>query len=183
MAAKNDPKQAVIEVLNKARADELAAIFQYMSQHYALADGDYGQVAAPVKRVAIDEMRHAELLAERIYELGGVPVAAPSTATKKSQSIGEAMDYDVELEEKAIADYNAFHQVCVEARDNISAKLVELIMSEEQEHLNYFQNVDRHIRELGPAYLAQIAGGANDVPASAMGFVANKAAGKAAPQP
>ncbi|MCX5790565.1 MAG: ferritin-like domain-containing protein [Elusimicrobia bacterium] len=180
MAGKNDPKLAVIEVLNKARADELSAIFQYMSQHYALADGDYGEVAAQVKRIAIDEMRHAEMFAERVYELGGVPVSEPSMKTKKSQSIGEAMDYNVELEEKALADYNSFQQICVENRDSLSAKLFETIIDEEQAHLNYFQNIARHIRELGGAYLAQIAGGPGDVPASQMGFVAQKAsAGKA----
>ncbi|HAH06399.1 MAG TPA: bacterioferritin [Elusimicrobia bacterium] len=172
--AKGDAKSKVIDVLNKARADELAAIMQYMSQHYALADADYGVVAAPVKLIAIDEMRHAEMLAERIFELGGVPVSEPSQKTKKSQSIDEAMDYDVNLEEKAIEDYNEFVQVCLEAKDSISAKLMEVIMAEEQVHLNYFQNVDRHIRELGPAYMAQITGGAPDAAAPAKGFVAQQ---------
>jgi bacterioferritin len=175
MPAKADPKQAVIEVLNQARADELGAILQYMSQHYALADADYGQVAAPVKQIAIDEMRHAEMFAERICELGGVPVTDPGAKTRKSQTIGEAMDYDLEQEEKAIQDYNARLQVCVENFDGISAKLFEQILREEQLHLNFFQNIDRHIRELGPAYLAQITGGAPEAAAPPQGFAARQA--------
>ncbi|MBI5244858.1 MAG: bacterioferritin [Elusimicrobia bacterium] len=180
--AKNDAKQKVIDALNKARGDELAAVLQYMSQHYALADADYGVVAAPVKLIAIDEMRHAEMLAERIFELGGIPVSEAGQKARKSQSIDEAMDYDMGLEEKAIEDYNEFAGVCIEARDSISAKLMEQIMAEEQIHLNYFQNIDRHIRELGPAYMAQITGGAPEAAGGpARGFAARQKGGGAQP--
>ncbi|MFA5141005.1 MAG: ferritin-like domain-containing protein [Elusimicrobiota bacterium] len=174
--AKNDSgKKAVLEVLNKARASEIAAILQYMSQHYALDDADYGQVAANVKLIAIDEMRHAEMLAERLHELGGTPTSEPDMKAKKGQKIGEAMAQDVGLEETAIADYNAFAEVCRQNNDRISQKLCEQIMEEEQIHLNYFQNVRDHIKDLGNAYLAQITGGPADAGAPAAGFVANQA--------
>jgi bacterioferritin len=52
-------KKKVIEVLNKARSMELLAIHQYMNQHYNLDDMDYDDLAAKVKLIAIDEMRHA----------------------------------------------------------------------------------------------------------------------------
>ncbi|HON23533.1 MAG TPA: ferritin-like domain-containing protein, partial [Syntrophales bacterium] len=71
-------KAKVIEVLNKARAMELQAIHQYMNQHYNLDDMDYGELAANVKLIAIDEMRHAEMFAERIKELGGEPTTEPA---------------------------------------------------------------------------------------------------------
>ena len=64
-------RENVIEVLNRARAMELQAIHQYMNQHYNLDDMDYGEMAAKMKLIAIDEMRHAEAFAERIKELGG----------------------------------------------------------------------------------------------------------------
>jgi bacterioferritin len=51
----------VISVLNEARAMELHAIHQYMNQHYNLDNMDYGELAAKVKLIAIDEMRHAEI--------------------------------------------------------------------------------------------------------------------------
>ena len=69
--AKNKGK--VIEALNKARAMELQAIHQYMNQHYNLDNMDYGDMAAKVKLIAIDEMRHAEMFADRVKELGGEP--------------------------------------------------------------------------------------------------------------
>ena len=59
-------KAKVIEVLNKARSMELQAITQYMNQHYNLDDMDYGDMAAKMKLIAVDEMRHAEQFAERI---------------------------------------------------------------------------------------------------------------------
>ena len=48
--------------MNKARAMELQAIAQYMNQHYNLDDMDYGEMAAKVKLIAIDEMRHVRCL-------------------------------------------------------------------------------------------------------------------------
>ena len=62
------------------------------------------------------------MFAEWICELGGVPVTDPGAKTRKSETIGEAMDYGLEQ-----------------------------VLREEQLHLNFFQNIDRHIRELGPA--------------------------------
>lgn len=174
-AARKSSKDAVVAILNRARADELAAILQYMAQHYALDDADYGQVASNVKLIAIDEMRHAEMLAERIYEIGGVPVTAPSMRAKREQTIEEAMEQDVGLEVTAIADYNEFIEICRANRDGISAKLLEQIADEEQVHLSYFENVQNHIKQLGAVYLAQITGGPADAGTTGTpGFVASK---------
>ena len=73
-SSKEERRQKVIDVLNEARAMELQAIYQYMNQHYNLDDMDYGELAAKIKLIAIDEMRHAEMFAERVKELGGEPV-------------------------------------------------------------------------------------------------------------
>ncbi|MCX7826951.1 MAG: ferritin-like domain-containing protein [Verrucomicrobiae bacterium] len=166
-------KQAVIDVLNKARAAELAAILQYMSQHYELADNDYGQFAQQLKLIAIDEMRHAEMLAERILILGGTPTSKPDMETKKKQPVLEIFKLDEKLEDGAVRDYNEFLQVCREARDYVSAKVFELLIVEEQIHLEHFQDIIRHIEELGDAYLATQVGGAAEGP-PARGFVASQ---------
>lgn len=172
---------AVLELLNKAHADELAAIYQYMSQHYRLADADYGQIAAQVKLIAIDEMLHSEKLAERIHELGGTPAMKASMPVKYGQGFGDAMAYDVGLEQTAIEDYGRAAKVCQENNDSISAKLFELLAQEEQLHLNWFGAVSRHVKELGSAYLAQVTGGAADPGGAApKGFVATQGAAKAA---
>jgi len=173
MATKSDSKQTVINILNKARASELAAILQYMSQHYELADSDYGQFAQQLKLIAIDEMRHAEMLAERILILGGTPTSKPDTETKKKQPVLEVMKYDEGLEDTAVKDYNEFLQVCREQRDYVSAKIFEQLIVEEQIHLEHFQDIIQHIEELGSAYLATQVGGAAEG-APARGFVASQ---------
>ena len=73
--SRDERKKMVIEALNKARAMELHGIHQYMNQHYNLDNMDYGELAVKMKLIAIDEMRHAEMFAERVKEIGGEPVS------------------------------------------------------------------------------------------------------------
>ena len=158
MSSKQERREKVIEVLNKARALELQAIHQYMNQHYNLDDMDYGELAAKVKLIAIDEMRHAEAFAERVKELGGEPTTEKAGTITKRQPVEEIFPFDTEQEEEAVDVYNQFLQVCRENGDSITMKLFEQIIDEEQIHLNYFDNVASHIKKLGQAYLARIAG-------------------------
>ena len=167
-------KRNVIQVLNKARSMELQAITQYMNQHYNLDDMDYGDLAANVKLIAIDEMRHAEMFAERIKELGGEPTTDPSGGVDRGQKIEDVFPFDARLEDETIDVYNEFLLVCRENGDSISMKLFETIIDEEQEHYNYFDNVSDHVEKLGTAYLSQIAGTPADSGSPARGFVASK---------
>ena len=156
--SKETRRQKVIDVLNKARAMELLAIYQYMNQHYNLDDMDYGELAAKIKLIAIDEMRHAEMFAERIKELGGEPVAEPDGKVVKGQEVKAMYTFDSGLEDNTIDVYNQFILVCRDNGDSTSMKLFENIIDEEQIHYNYFDNVKSHIKKLGDTYLAKIAG-------------------------
>jgi len=164
-------KEKVIEVLNKARAMELQAIHQYMNQHYNLDDMDYGDMAAKIKLVALDEMRHAEAFAERVKELGGEPTTEPAGKVERGQEVDMVFVYDVELEEGAIDAYNQFLLVCRENGDSTSMKIFETIIDEEQIHFNYFDNVREHVEKLGQVYLAQIAGTPSSTGLQPQGFV------------
>ncbi len=73
--------QKVFDLLNAARSRELTAISQYMVQHYELEDKDFGKLGKKMKEVAIQEMKHAEALAERILFLKGEPTTKPDAAT------------------------------------------------------------------------------------------------------
>jgi len=172
-------KKKVIEVLNKARSMELYAIHQYMNQHYNLDDMDYGDLAAKVKLIAIDEMRHAEMFAERIKELGGEPTTELDGKVEKAQPLDVVFPFDAKLEDDTIDAYNKFHLVCRENGDSISMKLFEAITDEEQAHYNYFDNVNEHIQKLGAAYLAQIAGTPADTGPPSKGFVSGAGGGAA----
>jgi bacterioferritin len=156
--SREDRRGKVIEALNKARAMELHAIIQYMNQHYNLDDMDYGALAGKVKLIGIDEMRHAEMFAERVKELGGEPITEPAAKAQKGQKVEVIFGFDAKLEDNTIDVYNQFAAVCRENGDSISAKLFETIIDEEQLHYNYFDNVNEHIQSLGATYLSQIAG-------------------------
>jgi bacterioferritin len=162
--------QKVIDVLNKARAMELQAIHQYMNQHYNLDDLDYGELAAKLKLIAIDEMRHAETFAERVKELGGEPVTGHDGTVKKGQAVEGVFPFDANLEDHTIEVYNEFLLVCRENGDSISMKIFEEIIDEEQLHYNYFDNVDNHIKKLGDTYLAKIAGTSSSTGLGPSGF-------------
>ncbi len=157
-ASKQTRRKKVIDVLNKARAMELQAIHQYMNQHYNLDDMDYGELAAKMKLIAIDEMRHAETFAERVKELGGEPVTGHTGTIKKGQKVEGIFPFDANLEDDTIDVYNQFLLVCRDNGDAISMKIFEDIIDEEQIHYNYFDNIDGHIKKLGDTYLAKIAG-------------------------
>ena len=175
-ASKNTRKKKVIDVLNKARAMELQAIIQYMNQHYNLDDMDYGELAAKVKLIAIDEMRHAEQFAERIKELGGEPVTGHDGTIKKGQKVEGIFPFDANLEDDTIDVYNQFLLVCRDNGDSISMKLFETIIDEEQIHYNYFDSVDAHIKKLGDTYLAKIAGTPSSTGLGNSGFAVSEEA-------
>jgi len=176
-----DPKEKrkakVIEVLNKARSMELHAIHQYMNQHYNLDDMDYGDMAAKVKLIAIDEMRHAEMFADRIKELGGEPTSDLAGKVEKGQKVEAVFPFDANLEDDTISAYNQFLLVCRENGDSISMKMFEAIIDEEQIHYNYFDNVKDHIEQLDGSYLAQIAGTPSTTGLQTQGFVARQGGG------
>ena len=164
-------KAKVIEVLNKARALELHAIHQYMNQHYSLDDMDYGELAANMKLIAIDEMRHAENFAERIKELGGEPTTQKEGKVVTGQDVPAIYESDANQEDATIEAYSQFLTVCKEQGDIVTARLFERIIEEEQAHLTYYENIGSHIAKLGDTYLAKIAGTPSTTGTSSKGFV------------
>lgn len=173
---KEERKAKVIEVLNKARAMELFAISQYMNQHYSLDAMDYGAMAANMKLIAIDEMRHAEMFAERVKELGGEPVAGSSDKIQNSQDVQTIFTFDANLEDDTVDIYNQFLLVCRDNGDSISVKLFEQVIAEEQTHFNHFDNVAGHIKTLGNVYLSKIAGTSASTGGFSKGFVLSQSA-------
>jgi bacterioferritin len=174
--SREERKGKVIDVLNVARGMELHAIYQYMNQHYGLDDMDYGELAKNIKLIAIDEMRHAEMFAERIKELDGEPASEPSDKVQRGQKPEQIFVHDSGLEDNTIDRYNQFLLVCRENGDSTTMKLFEQIIDEEKEHLNYFDNVSDHIKDLGAAYLARMAGTPSSTGRYSKGFIMTQAA-------
>jgi len=148
----------VIDLLNAARSRELGAITQYMAQHYELEDQDYGKLAKKLKEIGIQEMKHAEALAERILFLKGEPTSKPDGVAKKGQSIPDMLKTDMALEIAAIKMYNEAAVICAAEKDQVSKQLFEKLLGEEEGHFNDFENVKDHLEKMGDAYLATLAG-------------------------
>ena len=176
MSDRETRKANVVEALNKARSMELHAIHQYMNQHYNLDDMDYGELAANMKLIAIDEMRHCEMFAERIKELGGEPTSEVAGKVIKGQEVKAIYSSDSDSEDDTIFVYNELRKVCVDNGDILTAKLFETIIGEDQIHLNYFDNISDHIETLGDTFLSKIAGTPSSTGGTTKGFAIAPAA-------
>lgn len=157
MGATNANTKKVIDALNKARGMELQAISQYMVQHYILDSMDYGQLCAYQKLIAIDEMRHAEKFAERIDALGGDPNCDKAGGITQPQTVKEIYPLDITMESDTVTTYFELAKICEECGDQTSAALFHDIIREEQIHLGYYQDTQKHIEILGDAFLAKYA--------------------------
>jgi bacterioferritin len=156
----NEQAKKVVEVLNKARSMELYAILQYLNQHYGLDDDDYGKLASEVKKIAIDEMKHAEAFAERIKDIDGSlePTTEIDGKVIRGQEVEAIFPFNADSESSTMAVYNNFMKICRENNDSISATLFEKIIAEEQKHFNYFDDTATHIKKLGNSFLARQTG-------------------------
>ncbi len=146
----------VIEVLNKAREQELFAIQQYMIHHYELEDQDYGKLADHMKKIAIVEMRHAEDLAERILFLEGEPVTKPTGQVQRGQGLEDMIKNNLALETTAIKNYNEYARVCDAEGDAASKELFQNLILQEEEHQDDFDSIADHLAKLGLHYIASL---------------------------
>ena len=112
---KGNPK--VIEQLNHALRDELTAINQYFLHAEMAENWGYKKYSKYIKKQSIDEMKHAEILMERILFLDGTPSMEPMSLTI-GKSVKEMIESDLDLEHGAVASYNESVRICVENGDN-----------------------------------------------------------------
>ena len=94
-------KEKSIELLNKAIADELTAVHQYMYFHFHCDDQGYDLLASLFKRTSIDEMRHVEILAERILFLKGEVEMKPAMDVKKIHDVKEMLLLGAQMEKES----------------------------------------------------------------------------------
>lgn len=133
--------EKVIEVLNKARADELAAILQYMGHHYEAGGVESPAIIELFKKSAIDEMKHAEKLAERIAYLGGEPVQKASPTIKRGGDLKKMVQDDLDTEYIAIKNYKEWIKVCESADDPVTRRMLEEILADEEGHADNWETI------------------------------------------
>jgi bacterioferritin len=149
-----------IELLNRAVADELAAVHQYMYFHFHLDDLGFGPLALLFKRTAIEEMMHIERLAERILFLKGEVELIPSGPVEKITDPEKVLAKAVAMEGLSVVDYNESAKVCTANSDAQSKQLLESLIADEERHQDQYEKQMDNIRRFGPSYLALQAMGA-----------------------
>jgi bacterioferritin len=143
-----------IELLNKAAADELSAVHQYMYFHFRLDDLGYKPLAALFKRIAIEEMIHVEVLAERILFLGGEVEMGLAEETKKIHEARAMVECAKEMEHESAIDYNKWALECSNNADSGSKKIFEDLVADEERHFDIFDQQVDNIDRFGESYLA-----------------------------
>jgi bacterioferritin len=139
----------VIETLNFLLADELAAINQYMVHSEMFADWGYDQLHKATEKRAITEMKHAEKHIARILFLEGRPMVSQLNPIHIGADVKAMFTNDHAAELGAIKGYNDGIQVCVEAKDNGTKEMLEAILVDEEDHINYIETQLGQIEQLG----------------------------------
>jgi len=147
-------KQKSIELLNKAIADELAAVHQYMYFHFHCDDQGYDLLAALFKKTAIEEMLHIELLADRILFLKGEVELVASEEVEKIHEVKEMLELATKMEESSANDYNMWANECSKNNDSASKKLFESLVDDEERHFNQYDDELGNMAKFGDNYLA-----------------------------
>ena len=134
---KGDPK--VIELLNEALKNELTAVNQYWL-HYRLLDNlGIHHLAEFERHESIDEMKHADRLAERILFLDGLPNFQMLGRLRIGQNVEEMLRADLELEVEAVEQLKGAIVHCESVRDFTSRDLFADILANEEEHVDHLE--------------------------------------------
>lgn len=143
-----------IGLLNKAVADELTAVHQYMYFHFHCDDQGYDLLAGLFKRTAIEEMLHVERLAERILFLKGEVEMKTSAEVKKIHDVNEMLELASQMEQSSAKDYNLWANECSANADSVSKQLFESLVVDEERHYDQYDTEMDNIGKFGERYLA-----------------------------
>jgi bacterioferritin len=141
--------QKILETLNALLADELTAIGQYMVHSEMCANWGYNKLHNTIRDRAIQEMKHAEKLIERILFLEGHPDVSGMQKVVIGQDVEQQFKNDRNAEEEATHAYNDAIRLCYDAGDNGTLELVKAILTDEEKHLDWLETQLSLIKELG----------------------------------
>ena len=143
-----------LELLNKAVGDELSAVHQYMYFHFHCDDQGYDLLAGLFKQTAIEEMLHAERLAERVLFIKGEVEMRASGDVTKIHDVAQMLKRAREMEQQSIQDYNRWANECATNADSVSKKLFEDLVADEERHFDQYDVELDNMDKFGDRYLA-----------------------------
>ena len=144
---KGDEK--VIDFLNEALKNELTAINQYWLHYRMLDNWGVARLAAFEREESIDEMKHADKLADRILFLGGLPNFQLLGRLRVGETVEEILKADLAVEEEAIPLLKDAIAHCEQVRDFVSRDLFSEILDNEEEHVDTLETQFDMIRQMG----------------------------------
>jgi len=145
---KGNPK--IIEQLNTRLAEELTAINQYMVHAEMCDNWKYKKLDETIQNRAIAEMKHAEKLIARILFLEGIPVVSNLNKIFIGAEVPKMHENDRAAEADAIRGYNETIRLAVEVGDNGTRDLLQSILKEEEDHIDWIEAQLEQIKQTGP---------------------------------
>lgn len=139
----------VIDFLNKALTNELTAINQYWLHYRVLADWGVHKLAEYERHESIDEMKHADILAERVLFLGGLPNFQAIHKLKVGETVEEILKADLAMEHEAIPLLRDAIEHCEKVRDYVSREIFARILESEEEHVDFLETQFDMIERMG----------------------------------
>ena len=144
---KGDPQ--VIDYLNRALTNELTAINQYWLHYRVLHHWGVRKLAEYERHESIDEMKHADTLAERVLFLDGLPNFQAIHRLKVGETVEEILRADLAVEMEAIPLLKDAIQHCETVRDYVSREIFERILESEEEHVDFLETQFDMIERMG----------------------------------
>ena len=147
----------VIEFLNEQLSGELTAINQYFLHAKMQENWGFVKLAAYTKAESIDEMKHAEILTDRILFLEGLPNFQRVFPLRIGQNLQEIFESDLAVEHEARNRLIEGAEYMRSASDITSARIFEDILADEETHIDYLETQIELLGRLGePLYIAQL---------------------------
>ena len=142
-----DPQ--VVEHLKIQLTNELTAINQYFLHSRVLLHWGVTKLGKHEYEESIDEMKHADLLIQRILFLDGLPNVQRMNQVLVGETVEEILKADQQVEAKALDDLRAGIAYCESVRDYVSRDLLLHILESEEEHVDYLDRQFDLIRQIG----------------------------------
>jgi bacterioferritin len=139
----------VIEYLNKALTNELTAINQYWLHYRVLDNWGVHKLAEYERHESIDEMKHADILAERILFLDGLPNFQALHKLKVGETVEEILKADLAVEHEAIPLLKDAIEYCETVRDYVTREIFARILESEEEHVDFLEKQFDMIKRMG----------------------------------
>ena len=142
-----DPQ--VIKHLNKVLGNELIAINQYFLHARMFKDWGLTKIGDKSMHESIDEMKHADQIIERILFLEGLPNLQDLGRLRIGENTQEILECDLALEHQAIPDLREGIAYCESIQDYVSRDLLESILEDEEEHVDFLETQLSLIKRVG----------------------------------